>query len=62
VETFFREAPGLGDDDIATMRAQPSWPARVAAAPTLPRELRNAPADLLWFLREGPGSPVSGKA
>ena len=46
VETFFREALGLGDDDIATMRAQPSWPARVAAAPTLPRELRNTPEQL----------------
>ena len=46
VETFFREALGLGDDDIATMRAQPSWPARVAAAPTLPRELRNTPEEL----------------
>ena len=46
VEAFFREALGLGDDDIATMRAQPSWPARVAAAPTLPRELRNAPEAL----------------
>ncbi len=46
VETFFREALGLGDDDIATMRAQPSWPARVAVAPTLPRELRNTPEQL----------------
>jgi pimeloyl-ACP methyl ester carboxylesterase len=46
VETFFRDVLGLGDDGVATMRAQPSWPARVAAAPTLPRELRNAPEDL----------------
>ena len=46
VETFFREALGLGGDDIATMRSQPSWPARVAAAPTLPRELRNAAEEL----------------
>ncbi len=46
VETFFREALGLGDDDIATMRDQPSWPARVAAAPTLPRELRSTPEEL----------------
>ena len=46
VETFFREVLGVGDDDIATMRGQPSWPARVAAAPTLPRELRNAPDQL----------------
>lgn len=46
VETFFREALGLDGDDIETMRAQPSWPSRVAAAPTLPRELRNTPEDL----------------
>ena len=46
VEAFFREALGLGDDDIATVRAQSSWPARVAAAPTLPRELRNTPEEL----------------
>lgn len=46
VETFFREALGLGDDDIATVRSQPSWPARVAAAPTLPRELSSTPEQL----------------
>ncbi len=46
VETFFREALGLDDDAIATMRAQPSWAARVASAPTLPRELRNSPDEL----------------
>ena len=46
VETFFREALGCGDGDLATMRAQPSWPARVAVAHTLPRELRNTPEQL----------------
>jgi len=46
VHTFFRKALGLGDDDIRMMRAQPSWAARVAAAPTLPRELRNHPDEL----------------
>ncbi len=46
VETFFREVLELGDDDIVTMRAQTSWTARVAAAPTLPRELRNTPEEL----------------
>ena len=70
VEAFFREALGLGDDDIATMRAQPSWPARVDAAPTLPRELRNAPEELFdasqaanvtvpTLLLEGSESPES---
>ncbi len=46
VETFFREALGLGADDITSMRAQPSWPARVAVAHTLPRELSNTPEQL----------------
>ena len=70
VETFFRDALGLDDEDIATMRAQPSWHARVAAAPTLPRELRNDPADLFdasraatvtvpTLLLEGSESPES---
>ena len=70
VETFFREALGLGDDDIATMRAQPSWPARVAVAHTLPRELRNTPEQLFdpaqaaqvevpTLLLEGSDSPES---
>jgi pimeloyl-ACP methyl ester carboxylesterase len=73
VETFFREVLGVGDEDIATMRAQPSWPARVAAAPTLPRELRNDPADLFdasraatvtvpTLLLEGSESPASLRA
>jgi len=51
VETFFRDVLECSDDDIATMRAQPSWPARVAAAPTLPRELRNEPTELFDAVR-----------
>ncbi len=43
VETFCRAVLHMDDDAIATYRAQPSWPARVAAAHTLPRELRSAP-------------------
>ena len=73
VETFFRDVLELGDDDIATMRAQPSWPARVASAPTLPRELRNAPEDVFdasraasvtvpTLLLEGSESPESLRA
>jgi pimeloyl-ACP methyl ester carboxylesterase len=44
VETFCRAVLHMDDDAIATYRAQPSWPARVAAAHTLPRELRSGPA------------------
>jgi pimeloyl-ACP methyl ester carboxylesterase len=38
-ETFLREIIGMSDDDIAAYRSNPVWPARVAAAPTILREL-----------------------
>lgn len=38
--TFMREVPRVPETHIATMRGQASWPARVAAAHTIPRELR----------------------
>jgi pimeloyl-ACP methyl ester carboxylesterase len=40
LETFFREVVRMGDDELQALRSLPSWPARVAAAHTLPRELR----------------------
>ena len=40
VELAFREVVGVGEADLAALRALPSWPARVAAAATIPRELR----------------------
>ena len=40
VEALFREVENLSDDDMAAFKAAPSWPGRVAAAPTLTRELR----------------------
>ncbi|HXV92153.1 MAG TPA: alpha/beta hydrolase [Pseudonocardia sp.] len=40
VELAFRERVGASAADVEAMRALPSWPARVAAAPTIPRELR----------------------
>jgi pimeloyl-ACP methyl ester carboxylesterase len=40
VETMFREAVRMPEADLAALRAQPAWPARVAAAPALVRELR----------------------
>lgn len=40
MEAFFRRIVHYGDDEIATVRAAPSWPARVAAAHTVPREIR----------------------
>jgi pimeloyl-ACP methyl ester carboxylesterase len=39
IETFFREIVGMDDAGIAAYRANPVWPARSAAAPTILREL-----------------------
>ena len=38
-ETFLAEVIGMGDEEIAAYRENPVWPARVAAAPTILREL-----------------------
>ncbi|WP_183164487.1 alpha/beta fold hydrolase [Arthrobacter oryzae] len=52
VTLVFRDLVGLGEAQLAEMRTQPSWRARLAAAATLPREVRTeptiqmAPADL----------------
>lgn len=43
VSLLFRDLIGLNEEQVEGMRAQPSWPARMAAAPTLPRELRTEP-------------------
>jgi pimeloyl-ACP methyl ester carboxylesterase len=40
VETVFREIVKMTDEELDAYRAQPSWPARVAAAHTFPREER----------------------
>jgi pimeloyl-ACP methyl ester carboxylesterase len=43
VETMFREVVRMPEAELTALRAQPSWPARVAAAPTITRELRALP-------------------
>ena len=43
VETMFREVVRMPEAEITALRAQPAWPARVAAAPTIVRELRAIP-------------------
>jgi pimeloyl-ACP methyl ester carboxylesterase len=43
VSLLFRDVVGLDDRAIDVMRAQPSWSARLAAAPALPRELSTDP-------------------
>jgi pimeloyl-ACP methyl ester carboxylesterase len=40
LELAYRELVGLSEEELATVRSQPSWPARVAAAHTIPREER----------------------
>jgi pimeloyl-ACP methyl ester carboxylesterase len=40
VTTFMRDQVGVPPEALATMRTLPVWQARVAAAPTVPRELR----------------------
>ena len=40
VETTMREVAGLPPEAVEYMRSQPTWQARIDAAPTIPRELR----------------------
>ena len=44
---FMRDLLELPPEQLDALRSHPSWPARVAAAPTLPREER-APFDYEW--------------
>lgn len=43
LDTAYREVVGLSDAEIEELRGQPAWPNRVAAAHTVPRELRVPP-------------------
>jgi pimeloyl-ACP methyl ester carboxylesterase len=43
LEAAYRTLLGVTDDQLADFKAQPAWPARVAAAHTIPRELRTVP-------------------
>jgi pimeloyl-ACP methyl ester carboxylesterase len=43
VETMFREVVRMPEAELTSLRAQPAWPARVAAAHTIVRELRAIP-------------------
>ncbi len=40
VDTLFRDLESMSEEDLSALRATPSWPGRVAAAPTITRELR----------------------
>lgn len=39
----YRVLVGLSDEEIENLRSQPAWPNRLAAAHTVPRELRVPP-------------------
>ena len=39
VEALFRSVEEMSDEDMAVLRSTPSWPGRVAAAHTVPREV-----------------------
>jgi pimeloyl-ACP methyl ester carboxylesterase len=40
LEAFYRDVVLMSPEEISGIKAAPTWPARVAAAPTVPRELR----------------------
>lgn len=40
LETLMREVVKASEQEIAAIKAQPTWPARVATAPTIAREIR----------------------
>jgi len=40
LETFYRDIAMMSGQEISGLKASPAWPARVAAARTVPRELR----------------------
>jgi pimeloyl-ACP methyl ester carboxylesterase len=40
LETFMRDVVMVSEADLGAVRAQPTWQARVAAAPTITREIR----------------------
>jgi pimeloyl-ACP methyl ester carboxylesterase len=42
LEHFYRAAVGMSVEDVAAMRSQPSWRARLATVPTISREARVA--------------------
>ncbi|MGH3363783.1 MAG: alpha/beta fold hydrolase, partial [Nocardioidaceae bacterium] len=39
LEVLYRDVVKMSEEEIAALEAAPTWPARVAAAPTVPREL-----------------------
>ncbi len=40
LESFYRDMVKMSDDEVSAIKSAPTWPARVAAAHTVPREIR----------------------
>jgi pimeloyl-ACP methyl ester carboxylesterase len=40
LETFYRDVVHMSEDEVGIIKSSAAWPARVAAAPTVPREIR----------------------
>ncbi|MGM0385091.1 MAG: alpha/beta fold hydrolase [Actinomycetota bacterium] len=53
VELMMREVVLMPEDELASLRSQPAWPSRVAAAHTLPRELGAVRTSRAWDPSEG---------
>jgi pimeloyl-ACP methyl ester carboxylesterase len=51
LELMMREVVRMPDAEVALIRAQPSWAGRVAAAHTIPRELRTVAGDVFAAVR-----------
>ena len=51
LELMMREVVRMPDAEVTLIRALPSWAARVAAAHTIPRELRTVASDVLAGVR-----------
>ena len=51
LELMMREVVRMPDPELALVRAQPSWAARVAAAHTIPRELLAVTGEVLQAIR-----------
>jgi pimeloyl-ACP methyl ester carboxylesterase len=58
LEVAYRHVAGLSDAEIEQLKAQPAWPHRIAAAHTVPRELRVSPDRVDAVLSSESGVPT----
>ena len=58
VTTFFQEVVRTTEDELRMLRSLPNWPARVAAAHTVPRELRTTEEEYRFKASRFAGFPT----